>query len=73
MENLSLNNTLTYHKAKEHILNLPSNHHSSFEASSKNSKPQYEANTISLSNSKKDKKKKKGSLSSANLGNKEYN
>jgi hypothetical protein len=55
VENLSSKDHLTYHEAKEHILNLPSNHRSPSGASSKNSKPQYEANAVSSSNGKKDK------------------
>jgi hypothetical protein len=51
---------LTYYEAKERILNLPSNHCSPSRALSKNSKPQHEANAVSVSNGKKDKKKKKG-------------
>jgi hypothetical protein len=73
VENLSSKDHLTYHEAKERILNLPSNHRSPSGASSKNSKPQHEANAVSSSNGKKDKKKKKGSSSSSNSGGKECN
>jgi hypothetical protein len=73
VENLSSNDHLTYHEAKKRILDLPSNHRSPSAASSKNSKPQHEANAISSSNGMKDKKKKKGSSSSVNLCSKEYN
>jgi hypothetical protein len=73
VENLSSKDHLTYHEAKERILNLPSNHHSPSGASSKNSKPQHEANAISSSNVKKDKKKNKGSSSTSNSGGKECN
>jgi hypothetical protein len=73
VENLSSKDHLTYHKAKERILNLPSKYRSPSGASSKNSKPQHEANAVSSSNGKKDKKKKKGSLSSSNSGGKECN
>jgi hypothetical protein len=73
VENLSSKDHLTYHEAKERILNLPSNHRSTYGASSKNSKPQYEANAGSLSNGKKDKKKKKRTSSYSNSGGKECN
>jgi hypothetical protein len=73
VENLSSKDHLTYHDTTEHILTLPSNHHSPSGASSKNSKPQHEANPVSSSNGKKDKKKKKGSSSSSNSGGKECN
>jgi hypothetical protein len=73
VENRSSNDHLTYHNAKEHLLNLPSNHSSPSGASSKNSKPPHEANALSSSNGKKDKMKKKGSFSSSNSGNKECN
>jgi hypothetical protein len=73
VENLSSKDHLTYHEAKERILNLPSNHRSPSGASSKNSKPRYEANAVSSSNGKKDKKKTKGSSSSSNSGGKECN
>jgi hypothetical protein len=58
MENLSSKDHHTYHEAKERILNLPANHRSPFGASSKNCKPQHEANAVSSSNGKKDKKEK---------------
>jgi hypothetical protein len=73
VENLSSNDYLTYHEAKEGILNFPSNHCSSSGASSKNSKPQHEANAFCSSNGQKDKTKKKASSSSSNSGNKECN
>jgi hypothetical protein len=73
LENLSSNDHLTYHEAKERILTLHSNHHSPSGASSKNSKPQHEAHAVSSSNLKKHKKKKKGSSSSSNSGGKECN
>jgi hypothetical protein len=73
VQNLSSKDHLTYHEAKEPILIIPSNHRSPSGASSKNSKPQHEANAISSSNGKKDKKKKKGSSSSSNSGGKECN
>jgi hypothetical protein len=63
VENLSSKDYLTYHKAKVGILNLPSNYRSPFGASSKNSKPQHEANAVSSSNEQNDQKKKKGSSS----------
>jgi hypothetical protein len=68
VENLSSTDHLTYHEAKNPILNLPFNYHSPSRASSKNSKPQHEANTVSSSNGKKDMKKKNGSSSSSKLG-----
>jgi CRISPR/Cas system-associated protein Cas10 (large subunit of type III CRISPR-Cas system) len=71
VENLASKPHLTYHKAKERILNLTSNHRSLSGASSKNSKPQHEANAVSSSNGKKDKKKKKGSSSASISGGKE--
>jgi hypothetical protein len=73
VEHLSSKGHLPYHKAKERILNLPSNYRSPARASSKNSKPQHEANAVSSSNGKKDKKKQKGSSSYSNSGGKEYN
>jgi hypothetical protein len=73
VETLSSTDYLNYHEAKEHILNLPSNHRSPSGASSKNSKPQHEANAVSSSNGKKDKKKTKGSSSSSNSVGKECN
>jgi hypothetical protein len=73
VENLSLKAHLTYHQAKEQILNLPSNHRSPSGASSKNSKPQHEANAVASSNGKKGMKKKKGSCSSSNSGSKKCN
>jgi hypothetical protein len=73
VENLSSKDHLTYHEVKERILNLHSNHHSPSGASSKNSKPQHEANAVSFSNGKKDMKKKKGSSSSSNSGSKGCN
>jgi hypothetical protein len=71
--NLSSNDHLTYHEAKERIRNLPTNHRSPSGASSKNSKPRYEANAVSSLNGKKDKKKKKASSSSSKSGGKECN
>jgi hypothetical protein len=68
IENLSSNDDLTYYKTKERILNFPSNHCSPCGASSKNSKPQHEANAVSSSNRKKDKKKNNGSSSSSDSG-----
>jgi hypothetical protein len=73
VENLSSKDHLTYHEAKERILNLTSNHRSTSRASSTNSKPQHEGNAISSSNRKKDKKKKIRSSSSSNSGGKECN
>jgi hypothetical protein len=73
VENLSSKDHLTYHEAKERILNIPPNYRSPSEVSSKNSNPQYEANAVSSSNGKKDKKKKKGYSSSSNSGRKECN
>jgi hypothetical protein len=73
IENLLSTDTFTYYEAKAYILNLPSNHRSPSRALSKNSKPQNKANAISLLDSKKDMKKKKGSSSSSNLGSKEGN
>jgi hypothetical protein len=73
VENLSSKDHHTYYEAKERILNLPSNHRSPSGASSKNSKPQHEANAMSSSNGKKDNNKKKGSSSSSNSGGKECN
>jgi hypothetical protein len=73
VENISSKDHLTYHETKKRILNLPSNHQFPSGASSKNSKPQHEANAISSSNGKKDKKKTKGSSSSSNSGSKECN
>jgi hypothetical protein len=57
MENLSSDEHLSYHKAKEHILNLASNDHSPSDASSKNSEPQHEANAFSSSTGQKYEKK----------------
>jgi hypothetical protein len=68
VENLYSKDHLTYHEVKERILNLPSNYRSSSGASSKNSKPQHEANAVSSSNRKKDKKKMKGSSTSSSSG-----
>jgi hypothetical protein len=48
VETLSSKDPLTYHNAKERILNFPSNHRSPTGASSKNSKPQHKANANSL-------------------------
>jgi hypothetical protein len=73
VENLSSKDHLTYHEVKERILTLHSNNPSLSGASSKNSKPQHEANAVSSSNGKKDKKKKKESSSSSNSGGKECN
>jgi hypothetical protein len=73
VENLSSNDHLTYHKAKERILILPSNHRSPWGDSSMNSMLHHEANPISSSNGKNDKTKKKGSSSSSNPGHKECN
>jgi hypothetical protein len=73
VEILSLTDHRTYHAAKRHILNLPCNHLTPPETSSKNSKPKHEANSVSLWNGNKDKKKKKQSSSSSNLGGMEYN
>jgi hypothetical protein len=71
VENLLFNDPLTYNKVKEHILKLPSDHCSLSGASSKNYKPQHEANAISLSNSKHDKVRKKWYCSSPNSVGKE--
>jgi hypothetical protein len=73
MESLSSKDYLTYHDAKVRILILPSNPRTPSGASSKNSKPQHEGNTISSSNGKMDKKKTKRRSSSSNLGGKECN
>jgi hypothetical protein len=73
VENLLSNDHLTYHEAKERILNLPSNYRSPSGASSKNSKLQHEANAITSWNGKKDKKKKKGASFASNSGGKECN
>jgi hypothetical protein len=73
VEYISSKDHLTYDEAKERILNLPSNHRSPSGPSSKNSKPQHEANAVSLSNRKKDKKKNKGSSISSNSRSKECN
>jgi hypothetical protein len=73
VENLLSKDNLTYYKAKERTLNLPSNHYSPCRASSKNFKPQYEANAVSSSNGKKDQQKKNGSFSSSNSSSKECN
>jgi hypothetical protein len=73
VENLSSKDHHTYHQVKERILNLPSNHRSPSGASSKNFKPQHEANAVSSSNGKQDKTKKTGSSSSSNSGGKECN
>jgi hypothetical protein len=73
VDNLSSKDHLTYHDAKEHIQNVPSNHRSPSGASFKNSKPQHEANAVSSSNGKKDKKKKTGSSTSSSSGGKECN
>jgi hypothetical protein len=70
MEILLSKDHLTNHEVKEHSLNLSSNHCSPSDASSKRSKPQYEANAGTSSNGKKDKQKKKGSSTSSNLGTK---
>jgi hypothetical protein len=58
VENQSSKDHVTYHEAKERILNLPSNHRSACGASPKNSEPQHEANPVSSSNHKKNKKTK---------------
>jgi hypothetical protein len=50
VENILSTDYLTYHEAMEHILYLPSNHHSPCGASYNNTKPQYEPNDIFLSN-----------------------
>jgi hypothetical protein len=73
VETLSSKDHLTYQDVKEHILNLPTNHRSLSGASSKNSKPQHEANAVFSTNGKKDKKKKIGSSSSSKSGSKECN
>jgi hypothetical protein len=73
MANLSSKDHLTYHEAKVHFLNLPSNHRSPSGTFSKNYKPQHEANAVSSSNGKKDKKKKKGSSSSSTSCGKDCN
>jgi hypothetical protein len=73
VENLPSKDHLTYHEAKERILNLPSNYRSPSGPSFKNSKPQHEANAVSSSNGKKDKKNKKRSSSFSNSGGKECN
>jgi hypothetical protein len=48
VENLLNRDPLSYHEAKEHILNLFSNHHSRSGALSKHSKVQCKADPISL-------------------------
>jgi hypothetical protein len=58
-DNLLSKDHLTYHEAKERILNLRSNHPSPSRATSKNSKRQHKAIDVSSSNGKKDKKKMK--------------
>jgi hypothetical protein len=73
VESLSLKDDLTYHQAKQGILNYSSNYHSPSRASSKNFKPQHEANPISLSYGNKDKNMKKWSSSYSNSGDKECN
>jgi hypothetical protein len=73
VEYLSSEDHLTCYEAKQGILNLPSNYRSPSGASFKNSKPQYEATAVSLSNKKKDKMKKNGSSSSSNSCSKECN
>jgi hypothetical protein len=73
VKNLLSKDHLTNHEAKEHILNLPSNHCSPCGGSSKNSKAQHKANAVALSNATRDKNKKQGSSSSPNSGGKEYN
>jgi hypothetical protein len=73
VENLSSKVYPTYYEAKDHSLNLPSNHHSPSRSSSTNSNPHHEANAILASNAKKVKKKKKGSSSSSNSGSQECN
>jgi hypothetical protein len=60
VDHLSSKDHLTYYEAKEHILKLPANHYSPSGASSKNSKLQHEANSVSSSNGMKDNKKKNG-------------
>jgi hypothetical protein len=47
VDNVSSKDYFSYHEAKEHILNLRSNHRSPLGASSKTSKPQHEAPNIS--------------------------
>jgi hypothetical protein len=70
VENSSSQETLTYDEAKEHILNLPSNHQCLPVASSKNPKPHHEANGISSSNGKMDEKMNRRSSTSSNSGSK---
>jgi hypothetical protein len=53
VENLLVKDILTYHEAKEHILHISSNHHSTSGALSKKSKPQSEADAVSSSNNTK--------------------
>jgi hypothetical protein len=65
VDNLSSKDHLTYQKAKERIMILPTNYRSPSGASSRKSKPQYEANAVSSSNGKKDKKTNKRSSSSS--------
>jgi hypothetical protein len=69
---LSTKYHLTYHLAKNRILNLPYNNHSPSRASFKTSQLQYEAKTIALLNGQKDKIKKTGSFTTSNSGGKEY-
>jgi hypothetical protein len=73
VETLSSKDHLTYHKAKEHILNLPSNHQSPSGASSKNSKPQHEATCRLFVEWKEGQEEEERSFSSSNSGSKEYN
>jgi hypothetical protein len=58
VDKLPSNDTLTYYEAKEHILNLYSNHCTLSRASSKNSNTQHEANTVSSLKGKNDEEQK---------------
>jgi hypothetical protein len=73
VENLWSKDNLTYHDAKEHVLNHCHNHHSSTGATSKNSKAEHETNSISLLNGKTANKKKTGSFVSSKSGGKSCN
>jgi hypothetical protein len=73
VETLSSKDTLTYNETKNHILNLSPTYHSFSEVLSKNPNPQYEANPISLSDAKYNKKLKKWASWSSNLDGNESN
>jgi hypothetical protein len=73
VENISSKYYHIYHEAEEHMLNLPCNQHSPSGASSPHSKPQNEANTISLLNIIEAMTKKIVSSSSYNSATKDCN